>query len=105
MNNVMTGGRRRGRRRRTTKFPNHQNVHAPQDEAKHVRKGWNMYISLLGGWVADDGGDLGAPEEKKGRNIIEMKKKHKEAKKGDEETTQKQPTQINPAAKVKSNKK
>lgn len=51
-------------------------------------------------------GDLGAPEEKKGRKIIEMKKKNKEAKKGDEEeTTQKQPTQINPAAKVKSNKK
>lgn len=99
MNNVMTGGRRRGRRRRTTKFPNHQNVHAPQDEAKHVYiLAWRMSGRR---W-----GDLGAPEEKKGRNIIEMKKKTRKQKKGEEEeTTQKQPTQINPAAKVKSNKK
>lgn len=64
VNNVMTGGRRRGRRW-TTKFPNHQNVHAPQDEAKHVRKGLNMYISLLGGWVADDGGIWGHPRKRR----------------------------------------
>lgn len=100
VNDVMIGSRKR----KTTKFPTTKMF------MRHtMRQNTGGEAGICRSPCSEDGRrmmDEGRGKEKKGPNVIKVKKTGKQRKKRKGgETARNQPTQINPAAKVKSNEK